>query len=138
MRIHGMRLRRRAAAAAELALLLPTIVLLFVIAFDFCRVFHYYSVLTNCARAGAVYASDPYAAAPIYGSVSEAALADWPSSLGSAPNVSATAVSDGGHNYMDVQVTYTFQTVVSYVGVPATVNLSRTVRVRVAQQIPNF
>src|SRR5690348_10075006 len=54
---------RRAAAAVELAILLPTLVLLFVIAMDFCRVFYYYSVVTSCARNGAVYATDPTSAA---------------------------------------------------------------------------
>jgi hypothetical protein len=122
-----------------LALLLPSIALLFVIAVDFCRVFHYYTVITNCARAGAVYASDPYSdVTPAYASVSAAALADWPSGLGDPPNVSSTPVTVDGHTYADVQVTYTFRTVVSYTGVPATVSLSRTVRVRVAQQLPNF
>ncbi len=51
---------RRAAAALELALVLPILAFLLVVIVDFCRV-HYYSVtLSNCARSGALYASDPY------------------------------------------------------------------------------
>ena len=50
---------RRGATVVELAVLLPLLVFVFVIAVDFARVFYYSLTLTNCARAGAMYASDP-------------------------------------------------------------------------------
>jgi Flp pilus assembly protein TadG len=148
--------RRRAAAAVEAAILLPTLVLLALITFDFCRVFHYYTVVTNCARNGAIYAADnivldsdgnliqllgagsPYTvSADLATNVQNAALADWPSDLGSQPTVSLRTTTADGHTYADVTVSYTFRTVAAYAAVPATVSLSRKVRVRITQALPN-
>jgi Flp pilus assembly protein TadG len=137
---HGRRgaARRRGAAATEAAILLPVLVLLAVIAFDFCRVFSYAEVLTNCARNGAVYASDPSGdVRPPYASVREAALADWPYDPAQLSVTSTPTTGADGHRYVDVRASCTFHTVVSYLGVPASVNLSRTVRVRQAPPVPN-
>lgn len=139
MIVGGRVAARRAAVAVEAAILLPTLVLLAVIAFDFCRVFHYATAVTDCARAGAIYASDPVTQSESpYGSVQAAALAEWPSGLGAPPTVDMTTTTEGGHAYADVTVRYTFRTVAAYAGTPVTVNLSRTVRVRVTQPLPNF
>jgi Flp pilus assembly protein TadG len=135
-------MRRSAAAAAEAAILLPTLILLAVIAFDFCRVFHYAEVVNGCARAGAIYMVDPtsqsqspyYVADDQAASVTNAALADWPPSLGAAPTVSLTY--HDGDTYAKVTVTYTFNTVVSFTGVPGSVTLSRTVQVEVMPKYP--
>jgi Flp pilus assembly protein TadG len=43
---------RRGAATVELAVLLPVIAFLFVIAVDYARVFYYSQVIENCARQG--------------------------------------------------------------------------------------
>src|SRR5688572_33369045 len=68
---------RRGAAVVELALLLPLLVFLFLVAADFARVFYYSLTLTNCARAGALYASDPATMLESpYPNVQAAALAD--------------------------------------------------------------
>src|SRR5438093_12899016 len=48
---------RGGAAAAELALLLPFLGLMFVIALDFCRIFYITQTIQNCAWVGAMYAS---------------------------------------------------------------------------------
>ena len=48
---------RRAAAALELAVLLPFLIFLFAVAVDFCRVFYYTQTLQNAAYTGALYAS---------------------------------------------------------------------------------
>ena len=53
--------RRRGAAVVELALLLPFLTFLLLITIDYCRLFYYSQVVTNCARNGAVFASDPFA-----------------------------------------------------------------------------
>jgi Flp pilus assembly protein TadG len=55
--IYRERARRRGAAATELAILLPFIVLLLVIALDYCRVFYYSQTLRSCASCAAMYAS---------------------------------------------------------------------------------
>ena len=98
---------RSGAAAVELAILLPLLVFLFVVAVDFSRVFYYTLTITNCARNGAIYASDPVAAAESpYGSVQDAALAtatDW----ASPPTVSAPSYGSNadGSRYVEVTVT---------------------------------
>jgi Flp pilus assembly protein TadG len=54
---------RTAAATVELAVLLSFLAFLFVIAVNFARIFYYSQVVENCARQGALYASDPKAPA---------------------------------------------------------------------------
>src|SRR5262249_11371117 len=64
LKVHGPARARRtrpAAAAAELAFLLPVLVLLTVACADFARLFYFYVTVTNCARNGAIWASDPVA-----------------------------------------------------------------------------
>jgi Flp pilus assembly protein TadG len=124
---------RRGAAAVELALVLPLLGLLLLGAMDFARMFYHYSIVTNAARNGALYASDPLAAAESpYTSIQDAALADA-TDVSPAPTVSSTSGTDAdGNPYTDVTVTYTFSTLINYPGIPNPVNLGRTVRVRVA------
>jgi Flp pilus assembly protein TadG len=60
--VHGQgyavgKVSRPGAAVVELAVLLPLLSLLFVIAVDFCRVYYHAQTLRNCAYAGALYAS---------------------------------------------------------------------------------
>lgn len=50
---------RTALAVVELALVLPLLLLLFVIAVDFARVFYNAQVITDCARTAAMFASNP-------------------------------------------------------------------------------
>jgi hypothetical protein len=138
--------RRSAAAAAEAAILLSTLVLLAFIAFDYCRVFQYAEVVNTCAQAGALYMIDPsiqsqspyYVSGDMNKSVSNAALASWPSNLGSPPTVSLNYNSGGSYpNFAQVTVSYTFQPVVSYLIIPATVTVTRTVEVQVMPLFPN-
>ncbi len=56
------RLRRSAASSVELALLLPIFILFLLFAVDFARLYYHYTIVTNCARNGALYGSDPVAA----------------------------------------------------------------------------
>jgi Flp pilus assembly protein TadG len=49
--------RRHGVAAVELAILLPLLGFLFVIALDYSRIFYFTMVVTNCARSGAIYGS---------------------------------------------------------------------------------
>lgn len=132
--------RRRAAAAIELALLLPVLTLLVVLIVDFARVFNHSIMLTNCARNGALYAADPTSSEQShYGNLTAAALADWPSDLTPAPTVTQLAsVTDAqGFTYVEVQVSWTFSTVTTYLGTFGTQPLARTVRMRAAPLIPN-
>jgi Flp pilus assembly protein TadG len=129
---------RQGAAAVELAVLLPLLAFLFVIAVDFGRVFYYSVTIETCARNGALYGSDPVAASQSpYKSISEAALADA-SNLQPQPTVTSTSGTDtAGDPYVEVTVTWGFSTITNYPGVPSSTNLSRTVRMRIAPTTPN-
>ena len=132
------RLLRPAASAVELALLLPLLGLFFLISVDFARLYYHYTIVTNCARNGALYGSDP-ASAPEspYSTVQAAALADAPN-LNPQPTVTSTNGTDSsGNPYVDVTVVYPFGTISSYPGLPNPINLTRTVRMRMAPSAPN-
>jgi Flp pilus assembly protein TadG len=125
---------RRAAAAVELAICLPVLFFFFVIAFDWARVYYYSETIENCARQGALWASDPVAAIQSpYTTVSQAALADA-GNLSPQPNVSSAAgASDAnGNATIAVTVTWSFPLVTNYPGIGNSVNLSRTVTMTVA------
>jgi Flp pilus assembly protein TadG len=128
---------RRAAAAVELAIMLPLLILIMVIACDFARLYYYYLTVTNCARNGALWASDPTTSLNSqYTTVQQAALADA-SNLSPQPTVTSSAGTDGnGNPTVSVTVNYTFQMISSYLGF-SSVNLSRTVEMRVAPATPN-
>lgn len=133
------RCRRRAGVAVvELAILLPLLALLFVIAVDFARVFHYSLTLTNCARAGALYAGDPTGAVESpFASVQAAALAEA-AHLSPPPQITARNGADNsGRAYVEVTAAYQFRTITGFPGVPNSVNLARTVRVDLAPATPD-
>src|SRR5579883_1721527 len=121
---------RRGAAAVELAMLLPVIVFLLLVAVDFARVYYFSLTVTNCARNGALYACDPVAAAVSpFQSVQQPALADA-GNLSPSPTVTTQTVGSGAGSYVTVTVNYTFQTITNFPGIPATVALSRSVTMR--------
>lgn len=130
--------RRAGAAVVELAIMLPLLVLLFVIAVDFARVFHYSLTLTNCARAGALYAGDPTAAAESpFPNVQAAALAEA-ANLSPQPLITTSSgVDSAGRTYVEATAAYTFRTITGFPGIPNNVNLARTVRVDLAPASPD-
>jgi Flp pilus assembly protein TadG len=125
--------KRRGNASVELAVLLPTLAFLFVIAIDYARIFYFSQIIENCARQGAMYAADPKAPAyQLYANVTSAALADA-SGLSPQPTVSSSTGTDtANNNYVSVTVKWTFTSITNFPGVPHTVNLSRTVQMRSA------
>jgi Flp pilus assembly protein TadG len=129
---------RRAVAAVELAVLLPFLAAILVIAVDWSRVFYYSLTIENCARNGALYASDPYSGfkSP-YASITDAALADA-TNLSPQPTVASSSGTDANsHSYVDCTVTYTFQTVTNLPLVGKSRTIQRTVRMYTAVQLPN-
>ena len=129
---------------------------MFVIAVDWARVFYYSIAVRNCARNGALYlsqqqsaktTSSPYtdsgyvnlyvrSASP----VTAAALADAPN-LTPTPTVTSATGSDGYGPYVQVTVSYPFQTVTNFsvgsFGVPSSTNVTSTVRMYVPPESPN-
>jgi Flp pilus assembly protein TadG len=134
--VRRARTPRRGVAAVELAILLPLLAFLFVAAVDFGRVFYPYLTITNCAYNGAQYGSlDPNHAADPAG-IEAAALKDA-TNLSPTPAVtSALTVDDDGNPAVQVTVTYAFQTVTRFPGVPNSMNITRTVQMRVAPTAP--
>jgi Flp pilus assembly protein TadG len=125
-------------AAVELAVLLPLLAVLLVIAVDWARVFYYSLTITNCARNGAIYASDPYATVNSqYPDITTAALADAPNITPTPTVTSATGTDSNGYNYVDCTVTYSFSTVSNFPLIPQTTQITRTVRVFQPPRTPN-
>ena len=147
---------RKGAQVVEFAIVLPFIAFMFVIAVDWARVFYYSIAVRNCARNGALYLSQQQSArttsSPYTDSgyvnlyvnsanpVTAAALADA-SNLTPTPSVTSTSGSDSYGPYVEVTVSYTFQTVTNFsVGnflVPSSTNVTRTVRMYVPPESPN-
>jgi len=138
-RIFGTaRCRRSATAVVELAVLLPLLILLFLVAVDFGRVFYFSLTLTNCARAGALYAMDPVAAVESpFPDVQSAALADCTNITPQPTITSANGVDASGRAFVAVTANYSFNTVTKFPVIPSQVQLTRTVRMYVAANTPN-
>ncbi len=130
--------RRPASSAIELALLLPILAMFFLFTVDFARLYYHYSIVTNCARNGALYGSDPTSMPESpYANVTAAALADA-SNLNPQPTVTSNnGVDSAGNPYVEVTVVYPFSTISNYPGLSNPINLTRTVRMRVAPATPN-
>jgi len=123
---------RSGAATVELSLLLPMLVFLLLAGMDYSRVFYASVIVSNCARNGALYASDQNVAdrSP-YTTVDEAVKADAPD-LAGALTVTTTSGTDAqGYGWVQVRVVYPFHTVITYPGIPSQVDISRSVRMRV-------
>ena len=130
--------KRTGAAVVELAVLLPLLVMLFILATDFARIFYFSVTLNNCARAGALYAYDPTAAPEsAFASAQAAALAEA-TNLSPQPTITTTNGTDSsGRAYVEVTANYTFQTITSFPGIPNNLQLSRKVRMFVAAATPS-
>jgi Flp pilus assembly protein TadG len=151
---HGKRRHgpRRAVATVEMALLLPFLAFLFVVAVDYARIFYFAVTLENCARNGAYYASNypnsSYLYNDIYGyqNLDEAVLKDA-TNLSPAPTyvVEYSASPDGPFTstvrtsgYLRLTVDWRFQSLTRYPGIPSTVDLSRSVIMQIAPTMPTF
>lgn len=129
---------RRGAAVVELAILAPLLVMLFVIATDFARVYYFSLTLTSSARAGALFASDPATQLESpFDSTTQAALADA-TNLNPAPVITEVHGTDlGGRPWVEVSAEYTFETITGFPGIPDNLKLTRTVRMYVSAITPS-
>ena len=117
----------------ELAVLLPLLAFVFLIAIDYGRIFYYSLTVENCARNGAHFASNVLYGQMPYSSVQQAAIADG-ASLNpplTTANVTVSNGTDASNNpTVTVTVNYTFQTITTFPGIPSNVNLVRSVTMR--------
>jgi Flp pilus assembly protein TadG len=132
------RRRRRAVAAVELALVMPFLAFMFIVAVDFCRIFYYTQTVTTAARNGALYLSDPNGPnqSP-YASLTAAAQADADPSIASQLTVTETTGNDGNGPWCQVTVSFTFNTITNFPGIPSTMVVQRTAFIRPAPATPS-
>jgi Flp pilus assembly protein TadG len=117
---------------------LPLLAFLFAITIDFARVYYVSVTLTNCARAGAIYASDPSTAdeSP-FASVQAAALSDA-TNLSPSPSITSSTGTDAtGRPVVSVTAGYTFRSMTRFPGIPSEIALQRTVTMTRTASIPN-
>ncbi len=150
--------RRPAAATVELAVLLPFLVFLAVIATDWARLLYHTITIEACARNGAIYASDAdYASKAPYADFAQAALAEGVDTTGLTATTATsgttttvtykrtsgavvvsvartTGLTDStGHAAILVTVTMPFNTITNFPGVPNSQTLTRSNQMRTAE-----
>lgn len=126
------------AAAVEMAVVLPMVLLLTFAAVDLGRVVHAYLAVSNAARAGAGYGSmhefTDYTR-PSWESQIRSTIEDEMQGLNgfSAANLQSTyttTTDSDGLFQVKVKVSYPFSTVIAWPGVPSQVSLSHEVEMR--------
>ncbi len=135
---------RRGAAAAELAVVLPFVSLMFLVALDFCRVYYYSQTIENCAYSAAMYASgnaQPLLTTPVKTqadllkvrttAAQQAAVAEG-TSLNPAVTADNVQVTFAGGSAA-VSITYSCPMLTPIMGSSKTVALTRQVTMAVAQ-----
>jgi Flp pilus assembly protein TadG len=130
--------RRQGAFAAELAIVLPLLVFMLVIAVDFCRVYYCCQVVEACTESGALYASEnarrnPNTTTDDSDAAIQAAVAE-----GTTLNPPLTAASVSvttGSGTATVTVTYQLNLVTSFPGMPARLTITRSTTMTMAPQV---
>lgn len=137
---------RAGAAAVELAVVLPFLVFLAVIATDWARLLHHTITIEQATRTGAVYAADettqresryydPVVATAVKKIVQAEASGLEPSKL-KDPTVTKFTGPDGKPR-VTVTVQYNFRTLTNLPGVPTNQTLIRSATMRVFPVTPN-
>jgi len=129
---------RKGAAALELAVLLPLILLFVFACADFGRVMHAYLTVSNAARCGAEYGAMHEFTSftrSSWESRVQSAIQDEMQLVpgfdaGSLQVALATTTDSDGLFQVAVEVTYPFRTIVNWPGVPSQVTLDRKVLMR--------
>jgi Flp pilus assembly protein TadG len=122
-------LKRQGAAAAELAIWLPFLTLMFAVAIDFCRVYFATQTVQNCAAAAALYASNVATSDPANVSASDAiaqaAIAEGASLSPALQAANVTTATVG--TSVQVTVSYDFALITRLPGLSNTITIRRTV-----------
>jgi hypothetical protein len=145
---------RRGTVTAEFAVVVAFILLpLCMITIDFARLFYHYTIITNCARNGAIWASDPlsnldgriWSTKPTdsessYANLTQAVLADA-GNLTPAPSIGPTdptyGVDASGNMTVSVTVNYNFTMLSPFLFGYETFPISRTETMPVLPKAPN-
>ena len=140
---------QRGQSLAEFALLLPILLILVLGAIDFGRLYFAYVSVTNASRNAAQYGSFNVVRANDEdcsdgNCLRLAAVSDTSDLLNSSdtnPTVSSEPCANGsldsqGRQCVRITVTYTFEPIVPWPGLTGTIDMSRTVQMRVAE-LPN-
>ncbi|SRR5581483_1839729 len=128
------RTRRRGAAIVEFAVLLPFLVFLLLVAIDWARMLYFTQCINDCARSGALWASDPEVQMQSqYTNVTDASLAEAPG-LTPKPTVTQTFTTDAKGNpvTVTVKVAMQFDTIANVPGSPKSQTISRSITMAVA------
>jgi Flp pilus assembly protein TadG len=129
--------RRRAAAAAEMALVLPFLAFLFCVSVDFCRSFQAAQVVGSAARSGALYASGTADCDPSTTAESAAVQAVLTEGATLSPPLQSSNVSVTiGGGVATVTVQYPFTMLTGYVGFTNGLTITRSVTMPIAPQAP--
>ena len=128
---------RRGQSLVEFALIAPVLIILMLGTIDYGRVYFAYVSVTNGARNGAHFASGSATAAADIDGIRTAAVGDTNELLNTSPTNPDVSVVTGtdtqGRLYADVTMQYTFTTMFPWPGLPNSMNVTRTVRARVAE-----
>ncbi len=128
---------QRGQSLAELSIVLPVLLIVVLGSIDLGRVFFAYISVTNAARNGARYAAAGPESVDDLPGIREAALAETGDLLDTSPTnpeIALTTGTDGvGRNYAEVTVSYDFDCLFPWPGIPSSMNVERSVRAMVAK-----
>jgi Flp pilus assembly protein TadG len=115
-----------------MALLLPVLLALLIVAVDVGRLYFAYVAVTNGARTGASYASQSTTNATNTSGITAAVNQDT-TSLSGSPTVTAVTGTDlDGNMYTRVTVQHNFDPLFELPGFPTSITLRRSVQMRVS------
>ncbi|WP_020474686.1 TadE/TadG family type IV pilus assembly protein [Zavarzinella formosa] len=120
---------RPGAAAVELALVLPFLVVMFTAAVDFARIYHITQTIQECAQSGAIYASGTAQFSSSIDNTQAATNAACASGANLSPAVQAANVSvviDSTGKTATVTVTYTFNSIMPFLSSATVITRSAT------------
>jgi Flp pilus assembly protein TadG len=146
---------RRAVAAVELAVLLPFLAFLLLVTIDFARVFYYAITIENCLHNGVMFGSQTFDnqnqqwlgnnqfwQGPNGQIVSQGQAASQLDGMNLSPalsssNITVTNGTDADGNPVNiVTISYPFQTITQFPGIPSQLTIQRSAQMRVAPAVP--
>jgi Flp pilus assembly protein TadG len=126
----SQRRNRNGAAAVEFAMAAPVLFFIFAIGVDFARAFYAHLIITNASRNAALYACDNPTTASDTAGITAAALNDTTDLANVTVTTGNYIDATDGNQYVWVTVSYPFQTLTSFPGVPSeTIYQSTVIRV---------